>query len=332
MRFALSRRQAGAAIAVILLLAAALGWFSRPEGHTVIVTGLEQPLQFVTHEKTLAAALESQGITVGEKDRVSPALDTDLKGMPKVAVEITRAVPVTLVDGGRALQLESLAGTVGELLAEQAVSLGEQDLLSLPAETPLAAGMEIKITRRSEQVVVIEEEIPYESVTHEDGSLPLGTTEVLQAGAPGVKRIERRVVQEDGVEVASEVVSETVITEPTTEILAYGTMGVASRGGREFRYTQELQLIATGYTAGPESNPNGNGLTYTGMRAERGIVAVDPDVIPLYTRLYVEGYGFALAADIGGDIQGDRIDLCFDTLDEALAWGVRPVTVYVLSD
>lgn len=332
MRLKLSRRHIGAGITALVVLAAALGWISQPDNHTVTITGLEQPIQFVTQEDTLAAALEAEGIGIGAKDLIEPPLETELKGLPEVAVEITRALSVRVVDGGQTLQVETAASTVAELLAERAINLGELDSLSVPAETSLAPGMEIKVTRRSEQTVVTEEEIPFESVTREDGSLLLGTSEVLQAGAPGVKQTERRVVLEDGVEVASEVVSETVVTEPTTEIVAYGTMGVASRGGQEFRYTQEMELVATGYTAGPESNPDGTGLTYTGMRAERGVVAVDPEIIPLYTRLYIEGYGFALAADIGGAIQGNRIDLCFDTVEEALAWGVRPVTVYVLSD
>jgi 3D (Asp-Asp-Asp) domain-containing protein len=68
------------------------------------------------------------------------------------------------------------------------------------------------------------------------------------------------------------------------------------------------------------------------MRATHGVVAVDPNVIPLYTRLYIEGYGPAIAGDIGGAIRGQRIDLCFDSLGEALDWGRRPVTVYILND
>jgi 3D (Asp-Asp-Asp) domain-containing protein len=58
---------------------------------------------------------------------------------------------------------------------------------------------------------------------------------------------------------------------------------------------------------------------------------VDPAVIPLGTRLYIPGYGFAVAADVGGAIVGDRIDLCYDDAQQAIDWGVRDVTVYILS-
>jgi len=65
-------------------------------------------------------------------------------------------------------------------------------------------------------------------------------------------------------------------------------------------------------------------------RAGHGIVAVDPGVIPLGTKLYIPGYGFAIAGDTGGAIVGHRIDLGFDSLNDAMEFGRRPVKVYTL--
>jgi len=62
----------------------------------------------------------------------------------------------------------------------------------------------------------------------------------------------------------------------------------------------------------------------------RGIVAVDPKVIPMGTKLYVEGYGEAIAADQGGAIKGNRIDLYFDTHQQALNYGMKTVNVTIL--
>lgn len=332
MRMRSARGRVLAAAAALVLLAAALGMLARPAPQTVTVRGLEQPVTFVTFSPSLDEALAEAGITVGPHDVVEPPLDTPLSGADQVDVTIRRAVPVTLIDGGERRTVHSAARTVAELLAEQSVGLGELDSLSVPESAPITAGMEVRIVRRAEELVVAEAEVPYETVERPDGSLLAGTEEVIQAGAPGRKRIERVVRYEDGEEVSSEVVNETIIEEPTPRIIAYGPGGVVSRGGEQFRYTEVMEMVATGYTPGPESNPDGNGLTYTGIPAARGIVAVDPTVIPLYTRLYVEGYGPALAADTGGAIKGNRIDLCFDTVEEALAWGVRPVTVYVLGD
>ena len=99
-----------------------------------------------------------------------------------------------------------------------------------------------------------------------------------------------------------------------------------SRGAQ--RYSDALTMEATAYIP---ADGNGDGITATGMVAQHGVVAVDPSVIPLGTRLYIPGYGEAIAADTGGAINGDRIDLCMDSYGEAMQFGRRYVTVYVLN-
>ncbi len=90
---------------------------------------------------------------------------------------------------------------------------------------------------------------------------------------------------------------------------------------------REMRLMATAYIP---SCDGCSGITKTGMPAGHGVVAVDPRVIPLGTKLYVPGYGHALAGDTGGDIQGRRIDLGFDSLGAAQRFGRREIVVYVL--
>jgi 3D (Asp-Asp-Asp) domain-containing protein len=92
-----------------------------------------------------------------------------------------------------------------------------------------------------------------------------------------------------------------------------------------------ITMVATGYDPGPLScAPFADGYTSAGMKAGKGVVAVDPRVIEMGTLVYVEGYGVAVAGDVGAAIKGLRIDLCFDTRREALHWGRRTVTVHVL--
>lgn len=92
-------------------------------------------------------------------------------------------------------------------------------------------------------------------------------------------------------------------------------------------YLYALPVLVTAYTRYDEGCTD---YTYQGTYLRRGLCAVDPSVIPLGTRIYVPGYGEALADDIGGAIQGNRVDLAMDTLDEAFTWGVQRLTVYVL--
>lgn len=104
-----------------------------------------------------------------------------------------------------------------------------------------------------------------------------------------------------------------------------------SRGGSVPRYTKVIDMVATAYCSCNKCNyPYGGQPSYIGLPLGQGIVAVDPKVIPLGTKLYVEGYGDAIAADTGGAIKGNRIDLCFPDHQSALAFGIQNVKVYVL--
>ncbi|WP_281289522.1 3D domain-containing protein [Sporomusa termitida] len=97
--------------------------------------------------------------------------------------------------------------------------------------------------------------------------------------------------------------------------------------GEPSRYSRSLLMKASAYTA---HDPGNGSYTYRGNLLRRGMAAVDPTVIPLGTRLYIKGYGYAIADDIGGAIKGQRIDLAFENRREALNFGVRKVTVYIL--
>ena len=92
-------------------------------------------------------------------------------------------------------------------------------------------------------------------------------------------------------------------------------------------YTAIMSMEATAYLP---SDGGGSGITAIGIPATYGVVAVDPGIIPLGSRLYIPGYGMAIAADTGGAIYGYRIDLCMESYAEAMNFGRRVVTVYVL--
>jgi uncharacterized protein YabE (DUF348 family) len=308
-------------------------WAIKPEAHLVSVTGLNgSPVTFRTTAKMLGTALQAQGITLGEKDQVSPSLSTSLKGLKDVSVRVTKAIPVTLIADGKTTQVVTVAPTVQALLKEVSLDLGAKDSISAAPEAALTPDLQITVVRRAERVSIAKVDIPFDTVREDDRNMVVGESKEVQSGATGQKEIKTVTYLEDGKEVKSEVVSEVVTSEPVNRVVAFGTTAVVSRGGTDMRYSRQMTLSSTGYTAGKESNPDGNGYTYTGMRAVHGVVAVDPNVIPLYTRLYIEGYGVAVAGDTGGDIKGNRIDLCFNALSEALNWGRRPVTVYILSD
>lgn len=321
------------AVAVLALLMGVTVWAAVPPvhsvviadtGHTVVVSGRRL--------RTVADALARSGIDIKPSDRVVPALATPLPRKGELTVTVQRAWPVRVEEGGSTQLRYTLAHTVDEALREWQIRLDPSDEVTPPVYAPLAPNATIHITRVRKVVSTVLQEIPYETVRREDESLDEGQVKELQPGVPGRKEVTLQSTIVDGHTKATDVLGEKVIDPPRPRILLYGTAGVVSRGGQNFRYTRVLDMRATGYTAGPESNPNGNGRTATGILARRGVVAVDPRVIPLGTRLYVEGYGPAVAADTGGAIKGNRIDLCFDSVAEADDFGVQSVRVYVLAD
>jgi 3D (Asp-Asp-Asp) domain-containing protein len=161
-----------------------------------------------------------------------------------------------------------------------------------------------------------------------------GRSKVLAAGSPGVLEARVRYAQRDGGPVRSSLLWATVVRAPKARVLADG-IGESSlaefeaHGIAKMSYIARsaMLMVATAYTAG---SAGGGGMTAIGRPAGHGIVAVDPRVIPLGTRLYIPGYGVAVAGDTGGAIVGHRIDLGFDSLRDAMIFGRRDVTVYRL--
>ena len=99
--------------------------------------------------------------------------------------------------------------------------------------------------------------------------------------------------------------------------------------------TKKLKVIATAYTAGPEStgktpeDPD-YGITFSGWKADIGTIAVDPNIIELGSIVYVPGYGYAIALDTGEAIKGNKIDLFFHNVEDALNWGKKEVEIIVI--
>ena len=176
---------------------------------------------------------------------------------------------------------------------------------------------------------VASEEIKFDTITEQDSNLDYGIEEIRQAGALGEKEVTYKVVKKDGKEISRDIISSKVIKEPVNEIVAEGTArSVATRSGLQ-RYKDIIYCEATAYCTGtvtatgmaPVYNPNG-----------LSTIAVDPRVIPLGSLVYVEGYGEAIAADTGGAIKGNIIDVYLNSYDAALSWGRKyDVPVYILA-
>ncbi len=147
-------------------------------------------------------------------------------------------------------------------------------------------------------------------------------------GSPGELVKSYRVRWDDGKPVSKELV-DTDRIEPQPVLFLMGRAGYSSSRGSYTR-GQVMEMEATAYDPSAGRGRFATFRTATGLRAEYGVVAVDPRVIKLGSRVFVEGYGFAIAADTGGAIKGRKIDLCLPTYREAMRFGRKRVRVHVL--
>lgn len=226
------------------------------------------------------------------------------------------------------IALSTSATSVGELLEFLEIALSDLDRTVPSPDAPIVDGLEVTVTRVTRCEQVEEEVIPSKMVVLADPDRPAGFTSILRHGQEG--RVSRawRIWEKDGVETSREVLSEETLQESSNTVVLRGTHGSPTRGGD---WRRPLVMEATAYDPGPKSCGKwASGYTATGAKAEKGIVAVDDRVIPMGTRMYIPGYGFALAADRGSAIKGMRIDLCYPTYAEAIQFGRRKVKVYLL--
>ncbi|HHZ19358.1 MAG TPA: DUF348 domain-containing protein [Firmicutes bacterium] len=287
-----------------------------------------------TAAATVGKVLTELGVTLRTGDQVQPELTEKVREGTEIRVH--RGVEVKFhVDGG-VQTIRTVPVSVVEALRRAKIELGPDDRVSSPLDDTVYAGQEIRVVRVRKRIVTEESIIKAPVELRKDNSLKEGVRQIVQKGEPGLLRKTVQITEEDGRVVRKKVLAKERIKEPKKQIVAVGTKEtvytMTTSRGREIRYTKVKQMVATAYYPGPEScGKYANGYTATGKKAGFGVVAVDKRVIPLGTRLYIEGYGYAEAADVGSAIRGDRIDLCFDTYREAKMFGKKTVKVYILA-
>lgn len=238
---------------------------------------------------------------------------------------------IAILHDGIVHHVRSTQTTVGATLKEVGVVVGPADRVRPSTNTRLTSGMTVRVVRVTDKVITVEEPIAFATRREPTKRLRVGLSKVTSEGKPGAKRLYYRVRSVDGVEKPKELIRAEVVAKPKPRVIVFGQYGsvMPSRGG--FVSRRVLNMHATAYDPGPRScGRSATGRTCTGMRAGYGVVAVDPRVIRLGSRLYVEGYGYAIAGDRGSAIKGHRIDLGFETYHQARRYGMKHVTVHVL--
>ncbi len=282
-----------------------------------------QPLACKSLYRTVGAVLAEAGVKLGPKDAVQPDPGSAVaRGM---VITVNRAVSVRVNVDGKSMLVLTPKAPVRDVLQTARVNLGSLDRVSLPPAQMVADGTVITVNRIAKQVVTENYQLPVPVERMDDPNMERGASRVVRAGTPGQAQRSVQVTYVDGHPAGRVLLKDQVVRTPVSKLIAFGTVSTVSRGGNTIRFRQALNALATAY-----SYANGR-YTYTGRPAKFGVVAVDPRVIPLGSRLYVEGYGYATAADIGSAIKGNRIDVFFESERDCQRWGLRSTKVYVLN-
>jgi len=324
-------------IVMLLLTCITVTIFNMKKAISVIVDG--KAIQVTTLKSNLTQILKSNNIALGAKDQITVSLDSEVKDGDRIYIK--KAVNVKVAVDGKEYNIETAENTVGDMLNAEKIVTNDQDKITPSKSKAVTSGLQVQITRVNTKTLKETKTIDYATEIKESNELDKGIKKVIQKGKIGQKVITSHVVYENGKEISRNLVSENLKSKPVKEIIAMGTTSTysPSRGG-DIRYSKKLNVRATAYSAdynctGKSPGDPSLGITSTGARAKRNpngysTVAVDPRVIPLGTKFWVEGYGYAIAEDVGGAIKGNHIDLFYNSSGETWNWGARNVNIYIL--
>lgn len=322
---------------------------------TGTVTIEDKSEEIKTNKLTVGELLEEKEITLGHDDYINLATESELED--EFDIVIRRSVPVVLNFKDKEINIDTAELTVADVLKSLSIFHDEDDKITPALDAKVVKDMKITVVEFEEKEKTIEEEIGFEVETKNNGQLEKGKTVVEQEGVKGLR--ENKVVEtyENGKLIDTKVTETKLVREPVKQIVQKGTKveqaKVASRGastpaaqasssnGQSLAGARSIVMNASAYdlsyaSTGKRPGDKYYGITASGTQARPGVVAVDPSVIPLGTKLYIESmdgtgsYGYASAEDKGGAIKGNRIDLFYANRSDALKFGRRQVKVYIL--
>ncbi|HEX5480037.1 MAG TPA: ubiquitin-like domain-containing protein [Dehalococcoidia bacterium] len=279
--------------------------------------------------QTVIQALREAGVVVGPGDLVQPDQLDALAAGTDIRVQHAKAVTITLPDEHRVVY--TLAATVGDALSDAGVTLPEGAFTIPSTDTPVTAGMSVSVVQLSAGSDVEREYIASNTVYKPDPSLTPGETRTVQ-GHDGVHVRQYEISYVNGEEAGRTLVDDYYDPEPQDTVVYYPVQK-AKDTPPALVAGKTLHVYATWYdpaSSGRAPSDPAYGRTATGVVVTYGIVAVDPDVIPLGTKMFIPGYGYAVAADTGGAVKGYIIDLGYPD-GVQVDWQSKWVDITILS-
>ncbi|RDW15294.1 hypothetical protein CWR48_19930 [Oceanobacillus arenosus] len=309
---------------------------------TVTIDG--NNLTYYTTADTVGDFLTEQDLSFTAHDIVShKATESTADGLQ---IDVITAYQVAVHDGGKEQTVWTTGGSVADLLNTNEIKLNEHDRIVPNVEEMVNNKTTISIVRVDKMVDEVNENVSFTTEKQQDSTLFEGEERVITQGQDGVVVKKYEITTENGIEVSRELVNEEVKEASINRVIAVGTkkpqanqgivtLASTSSSGENLVQTSTggntLTMTASAFTSKCDGC---SGYTATGIDLSANphmkVIAVDPNVIPLGSKVWIEGYGVAVAGDTGGAINGNRIDVHVPTKADAYSWGVKTVQVKIL--
>jgi resuscitation-promoting factor RpfB len=290
----------------------------------------------MTTAQTVKELLKEQKINIKPDDVIMPSPSSPLEENGQVTYE--KAFPLVLNDGGTSKQVFSTSTTVADFLEKQNITLNEFDRVEPAIGETIDQNDTVRVIRVEKVNDVVEEEVDYAEKEQNDASMYKGESAVISEGVKGLVKRNFEIIKENGKVVSKTLIDETVLKEPADRVVAVGTKSVPSSSAlvkssapKANSKVKEMYVEATAYSP---YDAGMSGITATGINIRKNpkmkMIAVDPKVIPLGSKVWVEGYGVAIAGDTGGAIKGRKIDILMPTKNECFDFGRRTVKIRII--
>lgn len=313
-------------------------------GHIVRLKMNDKWYVYNTMEDTVEDFLKKEEISLNKKDIIDVSLDKKIT--EDIYININRAEELTfIIDGKKEIKYITNEMVLGKVLN---LFNNEQKRKYYLNEGQSSAevvydGMKISVSSYIDRIETIKETVPFGTKTIKNPNMYEGEKNIKTKGINGTKEIRVKKTYKKDEVIDTKVLSMNTTKQAINQIIEIGTKKkeydtntIKTEKG-VFKYKNMIPMKSTAYTAGLESTgktqgQKGYGITASGMKARKGVVAVDTRIIPFGTKLYIEGYGYAVAGDTGGSIKGNKVDVFLDSYSDAIKYGVRNVKVYILGE
>lgn len=266
--------------------------------------------------------LKEQNIEITPADKINCKPEDKVKN--KMKIEIHKAFDIPIVADGKTVTLHSVSCKAIKAIRKMNIKLKDEDII-IPGKNHVMKNGEkivikrVKIKYKKEKIILY-----YDTTTARTEKFRIGKRGTLVEGKNGKATKHYKLIYVDGKLNKTKLYKTVVHKKPVTKVIGYGTRISLDGAPKGLHYRKVMTCRAVAYHF--DDHPLGAG----GRPCTYGTMAVDPRVIPLGTRCYVEGYGYAIANDIGSGVKGKTVDLFMEGNFQPLIWGARYVKVYIL--